>query len=380
MKKESKTVNSSALQFTSPDCFAKASKSDEGIVEFSMIAYSGKIIPNHWYWGNIAFDLKGVEIPSIGTPILEEHSLNRKIGIAQKYNIKNNRLDVEKAKLLNNDYAKEFIENSYEGFPYQASIRGKPSVIEFVEKGSDVDVNGYKLSGPGAVWRKWELMESSVCVFGADPNTKSKANQHSEEQIEYFVDGDKFNYEGDRDMPFDLEKFKLENPDGFSEIEQEIRSSVTSEMEDKFSEERIELETKIADMETKIADAQKNEGEYTERLGKMERALIYFKEKEMRLDAESIFSKAFQSSGLETRYSDKIQRLVPYEKFVKEGQLDIEGYKSAVQTELKDWEEFAEKDTPKVQGFGSQKRSPVGDVFTEEDAEKEAEAILATIK
>ena len=181
-------------------------------------------------------------------------------------------------------------------------------------------------------------------------------------------------------MPFDLEKFKLENPDGFSEIAQEIRSSVTSEMEDKFSEERIELETKIADMETKIADAQKNEGEYTERLGKMERALIYFKEKEMRLDAESIFSKAFQSSGLETRYSDKIQRLVPYEKFVKEGQLDIEGYKSAVQTELKDWEEFAEKDTPKVQGFGSQKRSPVGDVFTEEDAEKEAEAILATIK
>lgn len=380
MIKENKLVSIDALRFVSSDSFAATKTGEEGKVTIDMVAYSGKIIPNHWYWGNIAFDLKGVRIPQKGTPVLEEHSLSRKIGIALKYDCSENSLRVADSKLLETEAAVEFVKNSTAGFPYQASIRGNPTRIEFVQEKASTEVNGYTLKGPGAVWREWELMESSVCVFGADRATKSAANKQtgSEEQIEYFVEGVAFNVDmGGKEM-FDIEKFKLENPDGFSEIEKLVQGKLTRTLEDQFAQEKSELEQKI--VELKAANQQSGE-KYEQRLRSFEKDLTLFKEKELKSQADELFKRAFTASGLHQRFFGKIERQVSYTKFVKDEKLDVEGYNQALATEFADWTEFAVPGEAAVLGNGAIIRTPVeGGEFSEEVAEKTANEILATIQ
>ena len=35
------------------------------VTKFSIVGYSGKIIKNHWFWGNLAFDLAGFRMDSV---------------------------------------------------------------------------------------------------------------------------------------------------------------------------------------------------------------------------------------------------------------------------------------------------------------------------
>ncbi len=359
MKKELR-VKGNALQFVddSSHCFARMSTQEEGKPpKLEMTAYSGGIIKNHWYWGNVAFDLKGVRLPKGKSPILEEHSTDRKIGIATKYSIKDNQLSVEDAVLLNTDASREFQELASQEFPFQASIRGVPFRIEEVKEDAFTEVNGYKLKGPGAVWREWELKESSVCVFGADSATKA-GTRFAEEDISYFVE--ETEKEGEQEMKFDLEKFKLENPDAFADIQQGVRDQVVKEMEDKFAQEKSGFQNTIDDLTGKIDS-------YQTRFTEVERLMALAKEKEMKLDAAKLFSDKFAATDLPERLFAKIEKLVPYTRFVKDDELDVKAFTEAIDAELADWKEFNQPAV--VQGSGSHKRQAVGDEFTEEDAD-----------
>jgi hypothetical protein len=379
MKRENKTVSSAALQFVSADSFAEVTRKDGEVATLEMVAYSGKVIPNHWYWGNIAFDLEGIQVPKNGTPILEEHSLNRKVGIALKYDLSKNCLEVADARLLETEAAREFVSNSLAGFPYQASIRGNPLRIEFVEDSASTKVNGHTLKGPGAVWREWELMESSVCVFGADRQTKSKANQHAqiEEQIEYFVEGVELNIDMGGDKMFDIEKFKLENPEGFSEIEASVKAVVSRTLEDQFAQEKSDLEQKIADL--KAASQQSGES-YEQRLKSLEKDLLLFKEKELKAQADDIFNQTFAGSGLPQRFFGKIERQVGYTQFIKNEVLDVEAYRKALAVEFSDWTEFAVPGEAAVLGSGASVRTLTTEEFSDAQAEKVANDLLASIQ
>mgnify|MGYP001393469562 CR=1 FL=1 len=70
MKKETLKLNRSALSFTDHDSFSKINPATEGKPRtLKMVAYSGKIIKNHWYWGDLAIDTSGMKMAKKEIPI-----------------------------------------------------------------------------------------------------------------------------------------------------------------------------------------------------------------------------------------------------------------------------------------------------------------------
>lgn len=155
---------------------------------FKIIAYSGGVISNHWFWGNLAFDLAGIRFNKKKTPVLEEHDRASRIGFTEKQSVNGN--IIVEGKFLGNSNAQRLRSDMKDGFPMQASIYLPPDVIEHVKDGESVDVNGHKLKGPGTVFRKGKIREVSMCTLGADSNTQSKAfAEGSEPEIQFDVMG-----------------------------------------------------------------------------------------------------------------------------------------------------------------------------------------------
>jgi hypothetical protein len=56
-----------------------------------ILAYSGKPIRSHWYWGDLAIDLRGIVFSHAKYPILENHRQDRKVGYFTKDDIRVNK-------------------------------------------------------------------------------------------------------------------------------------------------------------------------------------------------------------------------------------------------------------------------------------------------
>jgi hypothetical protein len=152
--------------------FAK-NNSEQEDNNFRIIGYSGGIIKNHWFWGNLAIDLKGLKFAKKRTPVLAEHFRDIRIGFSTMQDI-TDRVIVE-GPFLDNGDAQKLKADMKKGFPMEASLLVPPSVVENVKEGASVEVNGHTLKGPGAVFRKSTIKEVSMCVFGADSDTESSA-------------------------------------------------------------------------------------------------------------------------------------------------------------------------------------------------------------
>ena len=153
---------------------------------FRILGYSGKIIKNHWFWGNMAIDLAGLKFYKKRLAVLEEHFKQSRIGFTTKQEIKGD-VRVE-GEFLDNDNAQQMKKDIQAGFPMEASLFCPPSVIEHVLEGASVKVNGHVMRGPGVVFREAIVKEVSMCVFGLDTNTKSSA----------------FDAEGNQEIKFNL--------------------------------------------------------------------------------------------------------------------------------------------------------------------------------
>ena len=70
--------------------------------------------------------------------------------------------------------AREVLESSKKGFPWQASIGAGVEEYEFVKEGTKVAVNGRNIEGPANVIRKWTLGEISFVDLGADRHTSAR--------------------------------------------------------------------------------------------------------------------------------------------------------------------------------------------------------------
>lgn len=146
--------------------------------KFRIIGYSGGIIKGHWYWGNLAIDLKGTKFYKKRIAVLESHFTSSRIGFTTKQEI-SDKVGVE-GEFLDNDNAQAMKNDIKKGFPMEASLFVPPSVIEYVKDGASVKVNGQTLKGPGTVFRKSIIKEVSMCVFGYDSNTKSSTYADSQ--------------------------------------------------------------------------------------------------------------------------------------------------------------------------------------------------------
>jgi len=294
-----------------------------------IVGLSGKPL-DHWYWGKFSIDLKGMSADKKFYPILSDHNTSAKIGFSGKPVIENNQLVHKSIQFLDTPSALEFKELSKQGFPFEASIYGKPTELKQISDKEEVEVNGYKLRGPAYVWTKWVYKETSAVVFGADADTKSKVLSESDEQIEVKLIESNKEKEVEIKMTY-LEKLKAEDPEGYQKlmdetkvaIEKEIAEKVKSEVESKFVEEVKTLATELTSANEQILKFAKNEE--------------IRKEKEMKADADQIFNDKLAESTVPKRLHDKVKSLVSYGKFIKEGELDVETFSIAVDAEIKDW-------------------------------------------
>jgi len=251
---------------------------------FTIIGYSGKIIKDHWYWGDVAFDLQGLRFAKRPTPILEEHFTSRRIGFTTKQEI-TDKVTVE-GLFLENDNAVSMAKDLKAGFPMEASLFVPPSVVEKVEKGASVEVNGQTLHGPGAVFRKAQIKEVSMCVFGADSNTLSAA----------YADNDKTK------VKFNLIKEKTIMAD------EQLTSETFAELHPEIYKEVFE-KARAEGIETGKAEAQKSAAKWFAELKKIcggdQELLVEFIEKQTGIED----AKAAKMAKLEATNKQQAEQI-----------------------------------------------------------------------
>jgi hypothetical protein len=376
--KETVTLKKGAVQFVDEKGFAAvkfaAGDTDKKTPQLDMLAYSGGIIPGHWYWGDLAIDLQGMKFPKKKFPILEDHRTEKKIGFATKMVIDNNQLTVGESEFIDTPESLAFRDNSSQGFPYEASIFARPMKIQRLMEGEVAMVNGFEMKGPGTIWRTSTFKEVSICTFGYDSNTRAAAmSEGEEEQCEISVEGsNKFNSKEEL-ISMDHLKFKADHPEEYAKLVEIIQGEVTV----KFAGEKSALEAQVAtltEQNTKLSE--ENKGNEV-RLQSLEKAEMLRTEAALKHSATVVFDKLFAATELPVRLSEKIRKLVDHEKFIKDGSLDKDAFTAAVELELKDWTAVSSEEGS-VLGFGaSSKGNEEFDDKLNSDQEKLCDATAA---
>ena len=364
--KEKMKVPTEALRFMDHECYAKTEVGKDDVPKLKMIAYSGKLIKNHYYWGDLAIDLDGVKFDKSSFPILENHRTDRKIAFSSgKPVIKDYQLsiDSDKVSFVDTECSTVFQKLSKQGFPYESSIYGEPSNIERLEDDATAEVNGFTMKGPGAIWRQWTFKEASVCVFGHDSNTRSEAFANSELELELEVETSKVSSEEGETttdpikkeviQDMDLKELKEKNPEAFvalmEEAKGEVTISVTEELTAKHTKEVEDLANKHSAEKTGLTD----------RILGLEKTDAIRAEAELKQSADRIWASKLTESNIPEHLFGKVSAHVPYTKFAKDGVIDTTAFGVAIDAEIKDWEDKGV--TSSVLGMSFTKKGETGD-------------------
>jgi hypothetical protein len=363
----------SAFSFVDPEAFAKVDENNN----VDIVAYSGKVIKGHWYWGDLAIDVNGAEFPKKFYPILEQHDLMRKVGFSVKPLTDSNQLTIKNVTFVDTEASKEFQTISKQGFPFEASITGRPSIVEQIEDGESTEVNGYKFKGPGSIWRKWTYKETSICVFGADGNTKSRALAEGDEEIEVSL-VKKSPKEGEEDTEtteikkevktVDLKELKEKDVKAYDALMEEAKAAVKPEIESTFTQEKTTLTVKMGELNTKLEDASK-------KILAFEKSETIRKENELRQTAEGIWETALKASEIPEHLFAKVKTHVSYEKFIKDGNFDEAAFTKAVTDEIADWVKGGVN--KQVMGTGFNQKEIDADTKLAADDDKAVDEMLA---
>ena len=354
---EKMKIPQGAMRFVQTDCHAHLmfAEGDESKPKLNMKAYSGKVIKGHWWWGDLAIDMSGMQFQKKKYPILEEHREDKKIAFSKKPPVvteKNELIfDPDAVEFTDTEESLEFQKLSKKGFPYEASVYVTPTVIERLNEGEKAEVNGFTLKGPNAtVFRESVFNEASVCVFGWDRQTQSSAFSREETELEVEVVTAKADQHIDNGLmrrkevkkKMTKEEFAKEHPDLMKEIEEGIRKEVASE----FAKREVSFSTEIKDL--KEENDKKNE-----RILELEKKDTIRAEAEMKASAQSIWMGKLSVSNIPEHLYEKVQKHVGHSKFVKDGILNAEEFGKAIDLEIEDWEKRGVTSTVMGTGFAN---------------------------
>jgi hypothetical protein len=149
---------------------------------FSGIAYSGKVIKNHPFWGDLAFDVSTMSSkPRI--PILFNHDMEKIVGSGT--------LEFSDAVKVSGSISPttKYGQEAYalikeEGFPMQESVYIEPESIFNLPKGDKMTVNGQQLVGPATIFRGGKIKEVSLTPLGADSETSTTMFNDQEQELQ----------------------------------------------------------------------------------------------------------------------------------------------------------------------------------------------------
>ncbi|TNX85368.1 hypothetical protein [Acinetobacter radioresistens] len=226
--------NASGIEVLQPEGENKKRK-------FKGVAYAGGRVDGHWYWGRsgVVFDLEGIEIDQ-PTALLEEHFSSSRVGVVKQVNT-SGKIEVE-GDFLSNTKAKEIVQDSDDGFPFQMSMYIDPGSVEEVSNGKSVVVNGQTFEGPITIFRQNRIREFTICTTGADRNTsinafsgKPNSNQPPEEDTDVTeiekAQQAKQQAEKERDDALEeLKQFKAQKrADEIAALETELKTQFSAE-------------------------------------------------------------------------------------------------------------------------------------------------------
>ncbi len=381
-EEETMKAPKSAFNFVDPEAFAKVDA--EGNVD--IVCYSGKLIKGHWYWGDLAIDVMGAEFPKKFFPILEQHDLMRKVGFSTKPLTDNNQLALKNVTFVDTPASAEFQTISKQGFPFEASISGRPQVIEQLEDGETAQVNGYSMKGPCSIWRKWTYKETSVCVFGADVHSKAKALAEGDDEIEVSILKKSPEGEGEEDKnkntqeevkTVDLKELKEKDVGAYNALMEEAKALIKPEIEAAFTQEKTTLTVKMGELTTKLGELSAKSEEDSKRILAFEKSEAIRKEGELKQKAETIWETSLKASVIPEHLFAKVKAHVSYEKFIKEGNFDEAAFTKAVTDEIADWVKGGV--TVQVMGTGFNQKTVDAETTLSADDDKAVDEMLALV-
>lgn len=150
------------------------------------------------------------------------------------------------------------------------------------------------------------------------------------------------------------------------------------ELREKYPEMVSEIEdavsTKLsAEFAKKEASMKVENGSLKESVLKLEKSEAIRQVREVKADADSIWTKALNGSDVPERLHDKVKVQVSHDKFVEDGLLDRAGFTEAVKAEVEDWETRGATSQVMGTGFSSKDVEDEGAAKTKkEEADDEA--------
>ncbi len=140
---------------------------------FAMTAYTGGPMMLAGWSHPVVVDLAGLQVSAKSRPILKDHNRSLIVGHTESIGVQGSRLLVSGVISGAGPVAREIVDSSRNGFPWQASLGAvaNPGSMEFVAKGRTAAANGQQFEGPVHIARRSVLGEVSFVALGADDNT-----------------------------------------------------------------------------------------------------------------------------------------------------------------------------------------------------------------
>jgi hypothetical protein len=146
----------------------------EALRRFSMVAYTGGAMAVPGWPHPVVVDLAGLQISARSRPILKDHNRSLIVGHTDAVRVDGTQLLVTGVISGAGPIAREIVESSRNGFPWQASLGALAERVEFVPKGRRAQANGREFEGPLHIARRATLGEISFVALGADDNTSAQ--------------------------------------------------------------------------------------------------------------------------------------------------------------------------------------------------------------
>lgn len=140
--------------------------------KFSVVAYTGAPI-DVGFGSPVVVNLSGVKTRSDKLPIFYGHDSEKGVGHAVEIKNDGDKLILQCVVSRDTREAREFVESSKRGYPWQASIGGAVLERQELSENERTVVNGREIVGPAIIAQALELYEVSVCEIGADSHTSA---------------------------------------------------------------------------------------------------------------------------------------------------------------------------------------------------------------
>jgi capsid assembly protease len=162
--------------------------------------------------------------------------------------------------------------------------------------------------------------------------------------------------------------------------EKEVKIMNAQELRDKYPDMVSEIEDAVsmklsAEFTEKETVMQAENGSLKESVLKLQKSEAIRQVREVKADADSIWTQALSGSDVPERLHDKVKVQVSHDKFVQDGLLDRTGFADAVKAEVEDWE--TKGATSQVMGTGFSSKDVEDEGATKLKREEKTDEALA---